>query len=130
LVLVAQSSSGITAVLLGDDRDALRRDLQERFPEVMLTEDGEKLNAIAGSVIALVESPARGLDLPLDLRVDVVEYLGGTRYVYASYESDRQVIIEDRGTGDIPPGQVRDFPVDISKALYFTPDGVRLRARV
>lgn len=68
LVLVAQSPSGITAVLLGDDRDALRRDLQSRFPEVALTEDAEKLDALATSVIALVESPARGLDLPLDLR--------------------------------------------------------------
>jgi AraC family transcriptional regulator of adaptative response/methylated-DNA-[protein]-cysteine methyltransferase len=68
LVLVAQSASGICAVLLGDDRDALRRDLQERFPDATLIEGDEKLSALAARMIDPVESPARGLDLPLDLR--------------------------------------------------------------
>jgi AraC family transcriptional regulator of adaptative response/methylated-DNA-[protein]-cysteine methyltransferase len=68
LALVAESARGICAVLLGDDRDALRRDLQERFPGATLIDGDEKLSALAAGVIDPVESPARGLDLPLDLR--------------------------------------------------------------
>ncbi|MBF0680867.1 MAG: sn-glycerol-3-phosphate ABC transporter ATP-binding protein UgpC [Devosia sp.] len=65
-----------------------------------------------------------GVTLPL--AVDIVEYLGGTRYVYATL-GEGQVIIEDRGAEDMASGQIHDFAVDISKALYFTPAGERLR---
>lgn len=64
----------------------------------------------------------------LPLVVDIVEYLGGTRYVYATFAGGRQLTIEDRGTGDMELGATRDFPLDISHALYFTPEGERLRA--
>ena len=64
----------------------------------------------------------------MPLTVDIVEYLGGTRYVYATYGNQRQVTIEDRGADDMQSEEERCFPLDISKALYFTPEGQRLRA--
>ena len=71
LVLVARGARGVAAVLLGDDRDALRRDLQGRFPGAMLTEGDATLQTLAAGVVRMVESPARGahdVTLPLDLR--------------------------------------------------------------
>lgn len=68
LVLVAASLIGISAVLLGDARDALRDDLHRRFPGATLTEGDETHRALTESVIAFIASPARALDVPLDLR--------------------------------------------------------------
>jgi len=63
LVLVAQSAKGVCAVLLGDDLQTLQRDLKERFPEANLIEGDA---ALATQVIGTLESPARGIDVPLD----------------------------------------------------------------
>ena len=70
LVLVARSatSDGLCAVLLGDDRETLRRELQDRFPGATLIEGDAALHAQAMRVVELVESPERGLDIELDLR--------------------------------------------------------------
>jgi len=83
LVLVAHGARGVSAVLLGDDGDALRRELRDRFPRATLTESGEHAEHAAGAsgaasaegsrglaerVIRFVESPAAGLDVPLDMR--------------------------------------------------------------
>src|SRR5437764_300376 len=68
LVLVAQSARGLCAVLLGDDRSVLRNELQRRFPGATLVDGGAAFDALVARVIELVESPARGLDVPLDLR--------------------------------------------------------------
>lgn len=68
LILVAHSASGITAVLLGDDREALRHDLQQRFPLAMLMDGDTTLDALTADVVSLVESPARDLDAMLDMR--------------------------------------------------------------
>lgn len=67
-VLVAQSAKGICAVLFGDDRRALSRDLQRRFPGATLTDGDAPLGELAAEVIAFMESPPRGLDVPLDMR--------------------------------------------------------------
>jgi AraC family transcriptional regulator of adaptative response/methylated-DNA-[protein]-cysteine methyltransferase len=67
-VLVAASRRGICAILLGNDPGALRRDLQERFPEAALTDGGADFDRVLAQVIDFVETPARGLDLPLDAR--------------------------------------------------------------
>lgn len=68
LVLVAQSVNGISAVFLGDDRDALRHDLRDRFPNARLIDRDSELDTLAAKVIELVESPAHELAVPLDLR--------------------------------------------------------------
>jgi AraC family transcriptional regulator of adaptative response/methylated-DNA-[protein]-cysteine methyltransferase len=68
LVLVAGSATGLCAVFLGDDRRALRRELQCRFPDAALVEGDAAFGALAVRVIEFVESPGRGLDVALDLR--------------------------------------------------------------
>jgi AraC family transcriptional regulator of adaptative response/methylated-DNA-[protein]-cysteine methyltransferase len=68
LILVAHSSVGVAAVLLGDDREALRRDLGDRFPEATLIDADAEVDAVAATVIRFVESPHRALDVPLDMR--------------------------------------------------------------
>jgi AraC family transcriptional regulator of adaptative response/methylated-DNA-[protein]-cysteine methyltransferase len=67
-VLVAQSAKGVCAILLGDDPDALVRDLQDRFPRATLLGGEAAFEQTVARVIAFVEAPARGLDLPLDVR--------------------------------------------------------------
>ena len=67
-VLVAQSAKGVCAILLGDDADALVRDLQDRFPQAILVGGDVAFEQTVAKVIGFVEKPARGLDLPLDVR--------------------------------------------------------------
>ncbi|KAF0811713.1 Bifunctional transcriptional activator/DNA repair enzyme Ada [Andreprevotia sp. IGB-42] len=67
-ILVAQSQRGICAILLGDDPDTLARDLQDRFPQAMLIGDDPAFAQLVAQVVGFVEAPAKGLDLPLDVR--------------------------------------------------------------
>ncbi len=64
-VLVAATETGICAILLGDDPADLRRDLEDRFPQAQVIDDAA-LAPWAAKVVAFVEAPAQGLDLPLD----------------------------------------------------------------
>lgn len=68
MVLVAHGDRGLVAVLFGDDEDSLRWDLERRFPGARLVEGNTELRQLAGRVAAFIESPARGLDVPVDLR--------------------------------------------------------------
>ena len=67
-ILVARSAKGVCAILLGDDPDALVRDLQDRFPRATLVGGDRAFEKLVARVVGFVESPARGLDLPLDVR--------------------------------------------------------------
>jgi AraC family transcriptional regulator of adaptative response/methylated-DNA-[protein]-cysteine methyltransferase len=67
-VLVATSTSGIAAILLGDDRRALHRELAGAFPRARLTSDETGLNDTVAQVVAFLDAPHTGLDLPLDIR--------------------------------------------------------------
>lgn len=67
-VLVAQSAKGVCAILLGDDPNALVRDLQDRFPRATLVGGDVAFEQTVAKVIGFIENPARGLDLPLDVR--------------------------------------------------------------
>jgi AraC family transcriptional regulator of adaptative response/methylated-DNA-[protein]-cysteine methyltransferase len=67
-ILVAQSRRGVCAILLGDDPDALVRDLQDRFPQATLVGGDAAFEQVVARVIGFVERPALGLDLPLDVR--------------------------------------------------------------
>jgi AraC family transcriptional regulator of adaptative response/methylated-DNA-[protein]-cysteine methyltransferase len=67
-ILVAQSPKGVCAILLGDDPDALVRDLQDRFPQATLVGGDAGFERVVAKVIGFVERPALGLDLPLDMR--------------------------------------------------------------
>lgn len=67
-VLVAESDRGICAISLGDDPEVLVRVLQDRFPKARLQGDDAAFDARVARVVALVEQPKQGLDLPLDIR--------------------------------------------------------------
>jgi AraC family transcriptional regulator of adaptative response/methylated-DNA-[protein]-cysteine methyltransferase len=67
-ILVATSAKGVCAILLGDDPDALVRDLQDRFPRATFTGGDAAFEATVAKVVGLVEAPGVGLELPLDVR--------------------------------------------------------------
>ena len=67
-ILVAATDKGICAILLGDDPDALARDLQDRFNRAELVGGDGEFEALVAQVVGFVEQPGRGLDLPLDVR--------------------------------------------------------------
>ncbi len=67
-ILVAQSTRGVCAILLGDDPDKLVRDLQDQFPKADLVGADPRFEQLIAQVVGFVEAPALGLDLPLDLR--------------------------------------------------------------
>lgn len=67
-ILVAASARGVCAILLGDDPEALARDLQDRFPRANLIGGDKAFERIVARVVGFVEAPKLGLDLPLDIR--------------------------------------------------------------
>jgi len=67
-ILVAASDRGVCAILIGDDADALARDLQDRFPRAELFGGDAGFEQLVAKVIGFVEAPGLGLDLPLDVR--------------------------------------------------------------
>ena len=67
-ILVASSRKGVASILLGDDPDALVRDLQDRFPKARLIGGDQDYEALVARVVGFVEAPQLGLDLPLDVR--------------------------------------------------------------
>jgi AraC family transcriptional regulator, regulatory protein of adaptative response / methylated-DNA-[protein]-cysteine methyltransferase len=67
-ILVASSKKGVAAILLGDDPEKLVRDLQDRFPKAHLIGGDREYEALVARVVAFVEKPQIGLDLPLDVR--------------------------------------------------------------
>ncbi len=67
-ILVASSEKGVCAILMGNDPDALARDLQDKFPKANLIGGDEKYEKLVAKVIGFIEAPRIGLDLPLDIR--------------------------------------------------------------
>jgi AraC family transcriptional regulator of adaptative response/methylated-DNA-[protein]-cysteine methyltransferase len=67
-ILVASSTKGVAAILLGDDPDKLVRSLQDRFPRAHLVGGDRDYEALVARVVGFVEAPWIGLDLPLDVR--------------------------------------------------------------
>ncbi|WP_284945933.1 bifunctional DNA-binding transcriptional regulator/O6-methylguanine-DNA methyltransferase Ada [Acidisoma cladoniae] len=67
-ILVAASDKGVCVILMGDDPDALVRDLQDRFRKARFIGADAEFEAIVAKVVGFVEAPRLGLDLPLDMR--------------------------------------------------------------
>ncbi|WP_298211885.1 bifunctional DNA-binding transcriptional regulator/O6-methylguanine-DNA methyltransferase Ada [Acidovorax sp.] len=67
-ILVAHSGQGLCAILLGDDPEALVHDLQDRFAQAQLVGGDADFEALVAQVVAFVEAPGLGLDLPLDVQ--------------------------------------------------------------
>lgn len=90
-LLVAHSGQGLCAILLGDDPDVLVRDLQDRFAQAQLVGGDATFESLVAQVVAFVEAPGRGLDLPLDVR--------GTAFQQRVWQALRT----------IPPGQTASY---------------------
>ena len=113
-ILVAQSERGMCAILLGDDPDALARDLQDRFPQATLIGGDAGFEQLVATVVGFVEAPALGLDVPLDIRgtafqqrvwqalrkipagstasyTDIARHIGAPHAVRAVVEADHRV---------------------------------------
>lgn len=108
-VLVAATERGVCAILLGDDPEALVRDLQDRFPKAAFEGGDPDFEALVARVVGLVEAPADGLDLPLDI--------GGTAFQQRVWEALRA----------IPPGRTATY-AEIAGAIG-APAAVRAVAR-
>jgi len=67
-ILVAATDKGVCAIALGEDPDALVRELQDRFASAQLVGGDNAFEQWVAQVVGLVESPAIGLALPLDVR--------------------------------------------------------------
>ncbi|MDN3921263.1 bifunctional DNA-binding transcriptional regulator/O6-methylguanine-DNA methyltransferase Ada [Roseateles violae] len=67
-ILVARSARGICAISLGDDAEALLRELQDRFPKARLIGGDADFEREVALVVGAVQAPGHGLALPLDIR--------------------------------------------------------------
>jgi O-6-methylguanine DNA methyltransferase len=66
-VLVARSTRGVCAILIGSEAGELIADLAPRFPENKLVSDHQKLEGDLEKIIGFIENPGAGLDLDLDI---------------------------------------------------------------
>ncbi len=73
-ILVAASGKGITAILLGDDPEALVHELEERFPKAALIGGDPAFENVVAKVVGLIEAPGTDFDLPLDIRGTVFQH--------------------------------------------------------
>jgi len=66
-VLVARSARGVCAILIGSQAGELTADLAARFPESPRVRNDRKLDGDLQKIVRFIETPARGLDLDLDI---------------------------------------------------------------
>jgi AraC family transcriptional regulator of adaptative response/methylated-DNA-[protein]-cysteine methyltransferase len=108
-ILVAKSDRGICAILLGDNPEALRRDLQAQFPQATLIGGDAAFEQLVSQVVDFVEAPSLGLALPLDIR--------GTAFQQRVWQALRT----------IPPGSTASY-TDIARQIG-APQSVRAVAQ-
>lgn len=97
-VLAAASERGICAIMLGDDDAALLEDLERRFPNARAIEADADFAASVADVVAMIEEPAKGLALPLDIR--------GTAFQQRVWQALRA----------IPAGETRSY-AEVAQAM-------------
>jgi AraC family transcriptional regulator of adaptative response/methylated-DNA-[protein]-cysteine methyltransferase len=73
-ILVAASERGVCAIQFGDDPEQLVRGLQDRFRKANLLGGEVEFEELVARVVAFVESPGIGLELPLDIRGTVFQH--------------------------------------------------------
>jgi AraC family transcriptional regulator, regulatory protein of adaptative response / methylated-DNA-[protein]-cysteine methyltransferase len=98
VIMVAASDKGVCAILFGDDAETLTDELRTQFPHAHLIGGDEDFKALVAKVIAFVEAPATGLDLPLDVR--------GTAFQHRVWDALRR----------IPAGSTASY-ADIARAI-------------
>ncbi|MCZ6619807.1 MAG: bifunctional DNA-binding transcriptional regulator/O6-methylguanine-DNA methyltransferase Ada [Gammaproteobacteria bacterium] len=67
-VVVASTERGLCAIEFADSPGELKRLLRERFPQAELKPGDDAFSSVVKTVIAFLEEPERGLNLPLDVR--------------------------------------------------------------
>ena len=82
-ILVAASTRGVCAILIGDDPALLLQDLQDRFPRAELEGGDAEFEAMVATVVGFVEAPQLGLALPLDVR--------GTAFQHRVWQALREI---------------------------------------
>lgn len=97
-ILVAATERGVCAILLGDEPDALVRDLQDRFPAAELIGGDPAFETWMAQTIGIVEAPGLAHDLPLDI--------GGTAFQQRVWEALRA----------IPPGTTATY-AEVARAI-------------
>jgi lactose/L-arabinose transport system ATP-binding protein len=98
--------------------------------------DGSEVNLPLGSLRGSVTiglrpehiSASAGGEHTLPVTVDMVEYLGGTRYLYGRLKDDTPITVEVREKLSVTPGETLDVSFDAKSMMLFGPDGRRLRA--
>ena len=80
---VACSAKGICAILLADQPRDLLCELTQQFPHAELVEDAVALAPALAQVVRYIESPANGIDLPLDV--------GGTEFQRRVWRALRKI---------------------------------------
>ena len=111
LVLVAKSSGGISAVLLGDDAESLRADLERRWP-------GTELVPGDPGMLSRADAVARAIDSPAELETEEFTLAPiGTPFQQSVWEALRQ----------IPPGLTVSYR-DIAERIG-RPEAVRAVAQ-
>ena len=108
-ILVAASDKGICAILFGNDSETLLRDLKAQFPRARLIGGDKAFEELTAKVVGFVEDPAKGLDLPLDVR--------GTAFQHRVWDALRR----------IPPGSTASY-AEIAEKIG-APKAVRAVAR-
>lgn len=108
-ILVAASDKGVCAILFGDDPNELRRELEGQFPRARLVKGDKDFAQLVRKVVAFVEDPRAGFDLPLDIR--------GTAFQHRVWQALRR----------IPAGSTASY-AEIARAIG-APKAVRAVAR-
>jgi AraC family transcriptional regulator of adaptative response/methylated-DNA-[protein]-cysteine methyltransferase len=68
LLLVAATERGLCSVELGSERTALLDRLKQRFPKAAIARADDAMTTWVARIVAFVEQPRAGLELPLDVR--------------------------------------------------------------
>jgi AraC family transcriptional regulator of adaptative response/methylated-DNA-[protein]-cysteine methyltransferase len=67
-VLVAATATGVCAIEFGDAPEALEKRVTQRFPGAVLTQGDAAFSKWVAGILAFLDSPSQGLDLPLDIQ--------------------------------------------------------------
>ena len=67
-VMVAATELGICVIEFGDDPQSLRNQFRSRFSNARIVDDDEDFKGWLDEVVAFIETPEKGFDLPLDIQ--------------------------------------------------------------
>ncbi len=89
-ILVAASEIGVCSILMGDNPEALVKDLQDRFSNAKLLGGDRDFEKTVAKVVGLIEAPRIGFELPLDVR--------GTAFQQRVWQALREIPVGSTAT--------------------------------